>query len=249
MSYGLRGLNGRIVGLGCWDRFGHGVSGLGDATSDYQAYEANLAQAWAQGPSAIQKFETNPANAAAVSGPPAASAQPQLMSYYDLLKQANLQSCDPRDSTCVSNNVARQAAVEDFWVKNKMTVPVGTQLTFAPQTASQVSEFYNATNPLGPSNVVDTRGVLVGAVSPAGAPAPVASPHAQSGSSSGGGVPGAGGTAPGGGGAPAGGSAPGSPTLTSTLQTSPGGFSLSSIPWWGWAAAAGVAFFAVKGAR
>jgi hypothetical protein len=35
--------------------------------------------------------------------------------YYDLLAQAGLKDCDPRDSQCVADNQAKQAAVETFW--------------------------------------------------------------------------------------------------------------------------------------
>jgi len=83
-----------------------------------------------------------------------------VLDYNDLLAQANLQDCDPRDSACVSNNTAKQAAVEDFWAAHQSTgVPDDTKLTFAPQTQQQVSEFYSG-NPLVGGNVVDTRGIM-----------------------------------------------------------------------------------------
>jgi hypothetical protein len=83
------------------------------------------------------------------------------MNYYDLLAEANLRNCDPMDSACVSNNVAKQAAVEDLWVQYQSTgVPDGTKLTFTPQTAQEVQEFYNPQNLAYGGNVVDTRGVM-----------------------------------------------------------------------------------------
>jgi hypothetical protein len=85
-----------------------------------------------------------------------------VLNYYDLLAQANLQDCAPMDSTCVSNNVAKEAAVEDLWVsKYQQTgAPDGTRLSFTPQTAAEVKEFYNPQDMFNGGNVVDTRGVL-----------------------------------------------------------------------------------------
>jgi hypothetical protein len=83
--------------------------------------------------------------------------------YAGLLAQANLQNCNPFDSACVSNNAAKQAAVEDLWVSTYMQqpggAPAGTQLTFTPQTATQVLEEYNP-NPLQATNVIDTQGIM-----------------------------------------------------------------------------------------
>jgi len=44
-------------------------------------------------------------------------------SYNDLLNQAGLQNCDPRDVQCVSDNQQRQIAVEDLWTTQYMTNP------------------------------------------------------------------------------------------------------------------------------
>jgi hypothetical protein len=65
------------------------------------------------------------------------------LNYYDLLAQANLQNCDPRDSACVADNVAKEAAVEDLWVSRYMVTgaPDDTQLSFAPLTTQQVTAF------------------------------------------------------------------------------------------------------------
>lgn len=170
------------------------------------------------------------------------------LSYYDLLAQADLQNCDPRDSACVSNNVAKQAAVEDLWVNRFITTgaPAGTVLTFNPQTQAQVNEFYNPTNVSG-GNVVDTRGIMQVSV-PAPIPPAVVIPPAP--------VPVAAKvptvvTTP--------------TTSTSGVQMPPGtssaagaaassslviaGFDLASIPWWGWLAGAGAAVFAFKGRK
>ena len=85
-------------------------------------------------------------------------AQPQLMSYYDLLNQAYSQAglnanCSPLDTTCVANKVAIQAAVENFWVANKMTVPVGTSISLPPLTQAQVVAYR-------PPNVLTQQSVI-----------------------------------------------------------------------------------------
>ena len=85
-------------------------------------------------------------------------AQPQLMSYYDLLNQAYSQAgltanCGPLDTTCVANKVAIQAAVENFWVTNKMTVPVGTRISLPALTQGQVVAYQ-------PPNVLTQQSVI-----------------------------------------------------------------------------------------
>ena len=179
-----------------------------------------------------------------------------VLQYADLLAQANLQNCDPNDWACVSNNTAKQAAVEDFWVQHMATgVPDDTQLSFAPQTTQEVQEFHAPTAGQG-GNVVDTRGVLyVSApdlpppqVQPPAAvpppPAPVAKTPVPAASSSSA-------AQPSGAQSPAQPGAQGAPPLSSSLQlpNDVGGFSLSSVPWWGWAGAAAVAIFALGGHR
>jgi hypothetical protein len=171
------------------------------------------------------------------------------LNYYDLLAQANLQSCDPKDSACVSNNVAKQAAVEDLWVNRYMVsgAPAGTQLTFTPQTTAQTTEFHD---PLGiQGNVVDTSGIMTvsgGAGGQGAAPyvPPVVKPVVKApavvaggstaGSASGGGVPSA--------------SLPViTPGVLLAANGSTGGFSLSSLPWWVWAGGAAFGLYAMKG--
>jgi hypothetical protein len=60
----------------------------------------------------------------------------------------------------VANNVARQAAVEDFWAAHQGGVPDGTRLDFKPLSPAQVREFYNPVDLFNSGNVVDTRGVM-----------------------------------------------------------------------------------------
>lgn len=166
------------------------------------------------------------------------------LDYYGLLAQANLENCSPMDSACVSNNVAKQAAVEDLWVTKYMKTgaPDDLQLTFTPQTAGQVNEFYSGSDPYNSGNVVDTRGILsydtassdpVRYVPPSEpsfkaalpvAPAKTVNPAGKSIINSSG------------------------PSAAFTEVFQPGG-AASSIPWWGWLAGAGVAVFALKGAR
>ncbi len=171
--------------------------------------------------------------------------------YYSLLAQANLQDCDPRDSECVSNNVAKQAAVEDLWVSKYMTqaggAPSDLVLSFTPQTDAQVHEFYAGDNPYSGGNVVDTRNILaVGRgdstpvvynpmpVTPSASPVPPVAPKIIDVK------PVAGKTVI---------SSSGPSESTSMLPwTAPGGVSIfSSIPWWAWLAGGGVALYAMKG--
>jgi hypothetical protein len=83
------------------------------------------------------------------------------LNYYDLLAQANLQNCDPRDSACVANNVTKQAAVEDFWVQHMATgVPDDTVLSFAPLSQAQL-DYVSPANPLNaPGDVVLPTGIM-----------------------------------------------------------------------------------------
>lgn len=84
-----------------------------------------------------------------------------VLNYYDLLAQANLQDCSPMDSACVTNNVAKQAAVEDLWSQYRVTgAPDDTVLTFKPLTAAQVAENYNPADVAHGGNVIDTRGIM-----------------------------------------------------------------------------------------
>lgn len=181
-----------------------------------------------------------------------------VLDYNDLLAQANLQNCDPMDSSCVSNNVAKQAAVEDFWAAHQSTgVPDNTVLTFHPQTPAEVQEFYNPTNLVTGGNVVDTRGVMqVAGTPPATAPSytppPVPPKTPASPPAAGAGPTGAGPGAGAGSGAGSSGGAQGAPALTNKLSfTLPtvDGFDLSTIPLWAWAGAAALALFALGGRR
>lgn len=155
-----------------------------------------------------------------------------LLDYYGLLAQANLQDCDSMDSACVSNNVAKQAAVQDLWASKYQTTgaPDDLKLTFTPQTQAEVQEFYNPSDLFWSGNVVDTRGIMsTSAGSKPAAPyvppvtAPVVASHTPAVLKPG--------LLPGG--------------WTDTFQLP----APSSIPWWGWLLGAGVGVFALKGAR
>jgi len=182
-----------------------------------------------------------------------------VLDYNDLMNQARasgaIRDCAPTDVACVSNNQAAEAAVEDYWASHQSTgVPDGTVLSFAPQTAAEVTEFYNPKNPSA-SNIVDERGVLtVSSPQPSFTlnhfptplpPAPVVqppivppTPPPQQPPS----APPQQQLAP---------QAPGAPALSPsiTLPAAIDGFNLSSIPWWGYAAAAGALLFFVGGKR
>lgn len=165
------------------------------------------------------------------------------LDYYGLLAQANLENCNSRDSACVSNNVAKQAAVEDLWASKYQTTgaPDDLKLSFTPQTEREVSEFYSS-DPLSGGNVVDTRGILSvasGGKSAAYVPPVVAPPVAPS---------------------PAGKTAGAKTVINSSgpvpdsvwspfVSSAPGGSVLSSIPWWGWLAGGGGLLLAFKGGK
>ncbi len=169
------------------------------------------------------------------------------LDYYGLLAQANLEDCSPMDSACVSNNVAKQAAVEDLWVNQYMKTgaPDDVKLSFTPQSEAEVSEFYNPSDPFNGGNVVDTRGILSVAsggktaayVPPvAGIPPLATIPKPQSGNhtvinSSGPAV------------------ADSGSVWAPFTDSAPGGSMFSSVPWWGWLGAAGLGLFALKGGR
>jgi hypothetical protein len=115
------------------------------------------------------------------------------LTYYDLLAQANLQQCDPRDSACVASNVAKQAAVEDYWVAHMTSgVPAGTQLSFAPLTQAQVQSFASPGSPtvgnIVPTGIMSVDGQRFTADVPGGGSSAPASysPHVSFSSSRGG---------------------------------------------------------------
>ena len=168
-----------------------------------------------------------------------------VMDYYGLLAQADLQNCSPLDSTCTSNNAAKEAAVEDLWAKYQSTgLPDGTKLTFTPQTTAQVLENYNPADPFNSGNVIDTRGIMqVAGVPQSWMPTPkpaITPPQSVS---------------------PAIQPAPGTPGGATVVNSSgasqpfsfasvmPAGFSFSQIPWWGWLLGGGAALYAFGGAR
>ncbi len=181
------------------------------------------------------------------------------LDYNDLIAQAGLQNCNPMDSACVSNNVAKQAAVEDFWSAHQGGVPDDTRLTFTPQTTQEVQEFYNPQNLAYGGNVVDTRGVMFVSAPDLPmtqtpkvnvTPAPVITKPAPT--------------------PPAAQPSPGTPGGAAVINSSGvvqpssssaagavasvslpviGGFDLNSIPWWGWGIAAGAALYAFGGHR
>lgn len=173
-----------------------------------------------------------------------------VLDYYDLMAQAHLENCSPMDSTCVSNNVAKQAAVEDYWAAHQSTgVPDSTVLTFTPQTEAQVRENYNPANIFSGGNVIDTRGIMqvsgdmgvapggsylgggVAPVSVAVAAPAAAAPKTAAGQTI---INSAGVVQP--------------PGIGPAVSI--GGFDLSSVPWWGWAVAGGAALsFAFGGGR
>ena len=155
----------RVRGPYFFDR-GNGVSGLGDCTptscsGPYSDPTFNYDYWLNQTSTPDQEQPGQQTQTISQAAIQAVQQQSQpLMSYNDLLAMAHLQNCDPRDSACVANNVAKQAAVEQYWVNSNMRVPVGTRVDFSALTPSQVNEFYNPTNPNTGGNVVDTTGIM-----------------------------------------------------------------------------------------
>jgi hypothetical protein len=239
MPYGLRGLGGRVYGLGdCTATDPSGCAGPYSSPMANYAYQLNL-QNTGQGP------------------PPAPYTPPS---------QPVNKVCQPWDTACVEGNVTQQVAYQqavgqaqavsnlDQCLANGTTPavcnarwPAGysgevpfTNLTPAQQAGAMQTpaQAAAATQTIFNQQAADL--LKIGAAAPGGLP--VAAPIPQTGSPI---------TSTSGSGVPAGSAAEGSPTFTSTLQTgTSSGFSLSSIPWWGWAAAAGVGFLALnKGGR
>jgi hypothetical protein len=173
------------------------------------------------------------------------------LNYYDLLAQADLQKCDPMDSACVSNNVAKQAAVEDLWVNRYMVsgAPADTQLSFTPQTPQQVTEFHDPLFIQG--NVVDTRGIMSvsGGAGGQGAAAPyvapVVKPVVKAPAVVAGGSTAAGTVARGA--APAGAMPVVTPAVIGWEGSTSTGFSFSGLPWWVWAGGAAFGLYAMGG--
>jgi hypothetical protein len=66
--------------------------------------------------------------------------------YFDLIAQSGMEQCSPMDPACVSRNVQRENAVEDYWINNGMTNPNNTAGTPAPviqvnTNAAQAAQF------------------------------------------------------------------------------------------------------------
>lgn len=85
--------------------------------------------------------------------------------YYDLLAQAGMESCSPMDSACVSRNVQRQNAVEDYWINTGMRdssaagapAPTITVNTSAQQAAQYAAD---AAAALPGGNIAQTGGSI-----------------------------------------------------------------------------------------
>ena len=176
--------NGGVSGLGCnpGETKDNGDGSQSQCNSDGSTWSAYTAPSEpSSGPYTNPVFnydyQAQQQAAGLPSGPP-----PALMSYNDLLAQAQLANCDPKDVTCVANNVARQAAVEQYWVNNSEHVPVGTVLSFSNLTPSQVNDFHSQITGQG-GNVVDSSGILqasTGGGASASAPIPQTGPPSTS---------------------------------------------------------------------
>jgi hypothetical protein len=169
--------------------------------------------------------------------------------YYDLLASAGgVQQCDARDSACVASNEQITDAVRALWTNKYMTDPNTANLPAPPvnvqvdASPAALAQFMNN------QAVTDTRVQVQGGPSYSeaqlvAAKAPVsilpATPQTVPVAAVVNSIPAVPPTLP---------ATPGSPGSGFTLPTVDG-FDLSSIPWWGWAAGAGVALMAFGGGR
>jgi hypothetical protein len=141
-------------------------------------------------------------------------------SYEDLRGSMGSENCSPFDSECVQRNTDRAAAANAFWLSDPHSGHNTTEDWPLPGSVQTVV----MTDP----GRLDASGVPVFApiVPAAGAVAPV--PAAAR---------------------PAADAAPGAPAVGGFVLPTVGGFDLSKIPVWGWAVAAGAAFFLFGGGR
>ena len=239
MPYGLRGLGGRIHGLGCLD--GRGFSGY--VNGKYDASVPN------------QVGDTSPDGTTTWNGSEWVSKNPAAANpVYTAPAAPTVAVCNPMDTPCVMGNAASGVAYQtslgqsqaDFnrqrclangtdpatcnaqWPAGWTSITPATAgmspSTIATWTQSPAQAAAQYTASQAPA-VATAQGILAAdtaAALPAGSPIASAAP-----SSSG---------------------AEGAPLLTSTLNTSTtAGFSLSSIPWWGWLGAAAVGVMAMRG--
>ncbi len=171
--------------------------------------------------------------------------------YNDLLAEAGREDCDPKDSQCVARNQERQIAVEDLWINQYMTHPETANLPTPPinlnlDTSQAAYNAFMANQPLTGESISVGSGPAysVAQMERQSSPAPVPTPVPVS--------------------APVPISAPATTPAGKTVISSSGptlsmpgavtqafqsGGALSSIPWWGWLAGAGVAVFALRGSR
>ena len=156
--------------------------------------------------------------------------------YYDVLRATGIEDCDPRDSACVARNQQRDNAAVDYWLTVMGNPDTASQPTPKITVGLDTSQY--ALNQFMNNQPLTSETISVGNQAPVSVatletqtrpPAPVKA-AAPAGISP---TPVAGGNS--------------GPVLTSVLQTAPGGFSVSDVPWWGWLAGGAVALFALRG--
>lgn len=174
----------------------------------------------------------------------------------DLIRASGMEDCDPRDSACVDRNAQRDNAAVDQWMTvmkdpNTANLPTPTFVVNVDQSAAALNRLMNnlplvsETSSLGTGPTVSVAALEAAQQPPSSPVAPKAAaavtPVAQAYTT--------------GGGSPAASPAPAASlpvfttaALTAALPADAVSF-LSSVPWWGWAAAAGVAFLALKGSK
>jgi hypothetical protein len=87
--------------------------------------------------------------------------------YYDLLNEAGLENCDPKDTPCTMRNSEKEVAVEDLWVSQYMSHPE-TANQPAPQihvnvdTSADALARYKDNQPITSDSVTVNQGAPTG---------------------------------------------------------------------------------------
>jgi len=180
MSYGLRGCDGSVQGLGLLD---HCSMGLGDCTPascsgpysnpvfNYD-YWLNQTGAGASAPAGPITTPITTAQQHAVTGPPPS------MSLWDLQALFGIPyNCDPRDVQCVDCQSQASVAAQTLWAQSGGSIPVGTKINWTCDKSPAALQSFLVNNPQyqPPAPTVTTPATTV-AYTSSGAPvnAPVA---------------------------------------------------------------------------
>lgn len=166
-------------------------------------------------------------------------------SYYDLLAQTDREDCDPRDSACVGRNQQQVNAVQELW-NSQYLGKSDAQMGPVPKIDVVVDTSDRATNAFMNNQPVDAGIVFI---QPVGGPTYLDTQLPPKPAAVVPVVPGAAKTTPGGQLIVTSAGAQTAPGTVADASTSKLGFDFSSIPMWGWAAAAAGAFFLFGGGK